>query len=128
MPPCSKISKSRWKACEVSEIKLRFGLPEASLSALQAVLSRHPRVAEARIYGSRAKGNHRPGSDIDLTLLGPELSAQDLLRIEIEIEELGLPYAVDLSLFDQIDSAGLRSHIERVGQVFFRPDQCNSSW
>lgn len=109
------------------ETELRFGLPETSLSALQSVLSRHSRVMEARIYGSRAKGNHRPGSDVDLTLFGPALNDRDLLRIEIEIEALGLPYSVDLSLFDQIEDAALRSHIDRIGQVFFRSDQGDRS-
>lgn len=103
----------------VPELASLFGLPSASISALRSVLARHPGVEGARIYGSRAKGNYRPGSDIDLTLLGGELTQDDLLRIEVEIEALGLPYQVDLSLFDHIENLALRDHIERVGQVFF---------
>jgi predicted nucleotidyltransferase len=83
------------------------------------VLERHPGVEVARLYGSRAKGNYRPGSDIDLTLLGSGLTSGDLLKIEIEVEALGLPYQVDLSLYDQIEDPALRDHIERIGLIFF---------
>ena len=96
-----------------------FGLSPASILRLQGVLAGNARVEQARIYGSRAKGNYRPGSDIDLCLFGAGLTADDLLKIEVEIEALGLPYQVDLSLFAQIEDPALRSHIERIGQVLF---------
>ncbi|MDB5848469.1 MAG: hypothetical protein JWP29_2221 [Rhodoferax sp.] len=85
-----------------------------------AVLERHPGVEAARIYGSRANGSYRPGSDIDSTLFGSRLTSGDLLWIEVEIEALGLPYQVDLSLYDQIDDPAVRDYIERIGQVFFK--------
>ena len=97
-----------------------FGLPAASVFALRAVLARHAQVRKADIYGSRAKGNFRPGSDIDLTLFGDSLSARELLAIEVAIDALDLPYKVDLSLFDQIEDPALRSHIERIGKPFYR--------
>lgn len=98
------------------EAQGRFGLPSATLEALRAVLARHAKVSRAEIYGSRAKGTQRPGSDIDLTLFGPLLQAADLLAIEAAIDGLNLPYRVDLSLYSQIDDPGLRAHIDRVGQ------------
>ena len=100
----------------------RFGLPTASVAALQAVLMRFPRVERAEIYGSRAEGNYRHGSDIDLTLFGEALTQDDLLKIEGEFDGLPLPYRVDLSLHAQIDDPALRAHIERIGQVFYCRD------
>ncbi|MBS3936197.1 MAG: nucleotidyltransferase domain-containing protein, partial [Sulfuritalea sp.] len=78
-----------------------------------------PAVEKAVIYGSRAKGNHRPGSDIDLTLFGAGLDLDMLGQIAARLDESPIPYRVDLSLFSQIDHAGLREHIERVGRVFY---------
>lgn len=98
------------------EVLARFGLPKATLEALQAVLARHAEVTRAVVYGSRAMGTHRPGSDIDLTLHGSALKASDLLAIEVEIDGLDLPYRVDLSIYSQIDDPALRAHIDRVGQ------------
>jgi predicted nucleotidyltransferase len=87
------------------------------------VFARHPEVKKAVLYGSRAKGTHRPGSDIDLTLFGVALTYTQLDRIETEIDDLLLPYTVDLSLHTQIDNADLLEHIQRVGQLFYQHDE-----
>jgi uncharacterized protein len=74
------------------------------------------------IYGSRAKGNYRPGSDIDLTLFaaeGREIGHRELGDILDEVDDLLLPYTMDLSVFAQLNHAPLREHIERVGKVFY---------
>lgn len=92
-----------------------MGLPPSVLSQLRGVFARYPQIEKVLVYGSRAKGNFRPGSDIDLSLIAPSLSLTDLLRMETEIDDLLLPYKVDLSLFHQIENPDLREHILRVG-------------
>lgn len=99
---------------------VHFGLPTSTVEKISGVLSRHPNVEKAVIYGSRAKEIHRPGSDIDLTLHGSELGWRDQVRIMGELDDLLLPYLIDLSVFSMIDNPDLREHIERVGQVFYR--------
>jgi uncharacterized protein len=96
-----------------------FGLPAATLDVIRGILAEVPAVKKAVIYGSRAKGTHRPGSDIDLTLLGDALDLETLGQIAARLEESPIPYQVDLSVFNLIDHAGLREHIERVGQTFY---------
>jgi len=98
-----------------------FGLPPATLSTMRQILADFPAVQKAIIYGSRAKGTYRPGSDIDLTLLGDALDLDTLGRISTRLDESPIPYQVDLSIFKLINHAGLREHIERVGQVFYQP-------
>ncbi|NOT83537.1 MAG: nucleotidyltransferase domain-containing protein [Methylococcaceae bacterium] len=100
----------------------RYGLKESTISAIQDVLKQHHEVQQALLYGSRAKGNYRNGSDIDLTLLGDGLTYATLNRIETEIDDLLLPYSFDLSLYAQIDNADLLDHIARVGQAFYQRD------
>ncbi len=100
----------------------RFGLSDSTICRLHRVLARHPHVQRAVIYGSRAKGNYRPGSDIDLTLFatpGQTISHQELADILDEADDLLLPYTLDLSAFAQLTHDALREHIERVGQVFY---------
>ena len=87
---------------------------------MQNILMRHPHVEQAIIYGSRAKGTHHPGSDIDLTLIGTDLSYKDLLQIMQELYESPIPYHVDVSIFDNISDASVRDHIQRRGQVFYQ--------
>lgn len=100
----------------------RFGLSARVIGQIHGVLARHPKVQRAVIYGSRAKGNYRPGSDIDLTLFagaGEEICHQELADILDEVDDLLLPYTLDLSAFAQLTHPQLREHIERVGQVFY---------
>ena len=86
---------------------------------MQAVFARYPQVEQAILYGSRAKGTFRNGSDIDLTLKGDNLTHRELAKIELELDDLSMPYKIDLSLFRQIDNPNLIEHIGRVGVVFY---------
>lgn len=104
------------------EGQTRFGLKESTIAAINAVFAKYPGIERAVLYGSRAKGTHRPGSDIDLTLIGEAMTYQELQRMENEIDDLLLPYMVDLSLHLQIDNPDLLAHIERVGVVFYNKE------
>ncbi len=97
-----------------------FGLPSPAIEKICGVFARHPQVERAVLYGSRAKGNYQNGSDIDLTLQGEGISFGDLLVMMNELDELLLPYTIDLSIFDMLEHAPLREHIERAGQEFYR--------
>lgn len=90
-------------------------LPPAAADALEAVLQQHPQVRRAVLYGSRALGRQRPGSDIDLSLEGIGLDQRLLARIEAELDERLLPWRFDLCIRPQLHSAELIAHIERVG-------------
>lgn len=97
----------------------RFGLPALTVVKLQNLFANYPLVEKAVLYGSRAKGNYKNGSDIDLTLYGDGLGLNELLTINSEIDDLLLPYSIDLSLFERLKTPSLREHIERVGIVFY---------
>ncbi len=92
-----------------------FGLPVATLDKLNSVFAQHGAIESVLIYGSRAKGNYRPGSDIDLTIKGSEIPFEEFMRIEDQIDNLMLPYSVDLSQYRQIGNEELIAHIDRVG-------------
>lgn len=95
------------------------GLPHATISRIQEVLSHFPNIDQAVLYGSRAKGTYKAGSDIDLTLYGDTLTIQNLSAISSELDDLLLPYTIDLSLFSMLNNADLREHIGRVGKIFY---------
>ncbi|MEI8243643.1 MAG: nucleotidyltransferase domain-containing protein [bacterium] len=89
------------------------------MAAIQAVFAQYPAVEEVVLYGSRAKGTFKPGSDIDLTIREHGMSLDDVLRLETQLDDLLLPYKVDLSLFRQIQHAPLLEHIQRAGVSFY---------
>lgn len=103
----------------IEERKL-YGLPLQTVEKIQTVFKAHPQVEQVVIYGSRAKGCAEAGSDIDLTMMGEKLSNQELLHIEMELDELMLPYTIDLSCFHSIKNVDLLEHIRRKGKTFYQ--------
>ncbi len=98
---------------------MNHGLSAATVAQIHGVLAQHPEVEQAILYGSRAKGNFKRGSDIDLTLTGRDLTASILRLIEEELDDLLLPYEFDLSRLRDLSHERLRAHIQRVGVVFY---------
>ncbi len=97
-----------------------FGIEEDTLQKIRTVLAHHPQVQKATLYGSRAKGTHKAGSDIDLTLQGgDDLTLQVLYKIMQELDDLLLPYTIDLSICSMINDPALTEHIQRVGMTFY---------
>jgi predicted nucleotidyltransferase len=105
---------------------MKFGLSENTIERICAVLARYSQIEQAILYGSRAKGNYRRGSDIDLTLMGADLTLRVLYNIMDELDELLLPYTIDVSLYATISDAEVRAHIERVGVVFYRKGEAEA--
>jgi len=98
---------------------MNHGLSECTVARIRGVFARFPAIESAILYGSRAKGNFKPGSDIDLALCGTGLDADTHARIADALDELLLPYTIDLALYADIDHAPLREHIDRVGVLFY---------
>jgi uncharacterized protein len=99
---------------------MKYGLTDETVAKLQGVLARYPQVEKATLYGSRAKGNFKTGSDIDLTLHGQSLDHDLHCQIAAELDDLNLPYTIDLSIFHQLTHRELIEHIQRVGQSFYQ--------
>lgn len=98
---------------------MEFGLKDMEIKALREVLASVPEVEEAIIYGSRARGTNRKSSDIDMTLKGDKLTYLQLALLDAKIDDLYLPYFVDLSLYSMIKSVDLIASIEREGKVLY---------
>lgn len=99
---------------------MKYGLKDQTIQKILEVLATFPEVDEAILYGSRAKGNFRPGSDFDLTLKGNNLNLSIMNKISMILDDLLLPYTIDLSNYHQIDNTDLIDHIQRVGILFYK--------
>ena len=102
---------------------MRFGLSDTVISELQGVCRRHQNIQELLIFGSRAKGNYRERSDLDVAAIGNNLDYNQLLSILIEIDDLELLYQVDLLDYQKHADTPIGEHIDRVGQVFYQSVQ-----
>jgi|TARA_R110001583_G_scaffold73737_1_gene205021 predicted nucleotidyltransferase len=97
-----------------------FGLSDINISKINSVFARFPSLNKVVIYGSRAKGNYKVGSDIDLMLFGDNFTHKDLLHISFELDELLTPYQFDLSIYSQVESNDLLEHVNRIGKIFYQ--------
>ena len=96
------------------------GIPESTLRTLEAIFKKYPGIKQVVLYGSRAKGNYRNGSDIDMTLKTDNtFTRSDLLAIAGDFEDSDMPYFVDVLIYDEISNPDLKAHIDRVGKILY---------
>ena len=98
---------------------MHFGLKENIINQINSVFEKRKCIEKVIIYGSRAKGNYKPGSDIDLTLIGKKINLQELNKIDLLLDDLLLPWIFDLSIYRYIHNPDLIEHINRKGKIFF---------
>ena len=96
-----------------------MGLNGEEINSIIAVFSKYENIEQVILYGSRAKGNFKPASDIDLTLLGSNISLSQINEIESEMDELLLPYKIDISAYSQIENPNLKTEIRQTGMLLY---------
>lgn len=99
---------------------MNHGLSQRSINTMHNIFGKYESLRRVILYGSRAMGNYKNGSDIDITLeVDDGFTDFDLLHICGELSESDLPYFVDCSILSQISNPDLKDHIARIGQVFY---------
>lgn len=99
---------------------MKFGLDNNIIDNIKKIFVKYPQVNFAVLYGSRAKGNFRPGSDIDITLKGNNIDLNILSAISNDLDDLLTPYKFDISVYSNISNPDLIGHIERVGVEIYK--------
>jgi predicted nucleotidyltransferase len=107
------------KRCSLFVFNMLYGLKVSELEKLNALFAKNEQVESVILYGSRAKGNYKPFSDVDITLKGESLTRKDINRISLAIDDLLLPYQFDVSIFHTLKNKELIEHVERVGIVIY---------
>jgi predicted nucleotidyltransferase len=98
-----------------------YGISETSFHLLVQTFVKYPQVEEVLLFGSRAKGNYKKGSDIDLAIIGEQCSASLALTLQSYMnEELPIPYMVDVLDYQSLNHQELRDHIDRVGVKLYK--------
>lgn len=95
------------------------GLAPETVARITTVLAHFPAVQSAVLFGSRAKGNAKPGSDIDLALSGGNLDWRVVGQIYDALDDLLLPYSFSLIQLDVATDPEVADHIARVGIPIF---------
>ncbi|MGE0681691.1 MAG: nucleotidyltransferase domain-containing protein [Candidatus Binatia bacterium] len=99
--------------------ELTNGLSRGVLAELQAVFARYPTIERVLLFGSRATGFAKPGSDIDLAVIAPRMSQREFSRLWNELEDLPLVYTLDILHWDQLAQEALKDKILTEGKVLY---------
>ena len=102
---------------------MTFGLRDGDLHYIVQTLGLFPEIKGAYIFGSRAKGTYKPGSDIDIAITGKDISFSTIARLHALLEDEGpLPYLIDVVHYENIKNQDLKAHIDRVGKLIYRAE------
>jgi predicted nucleotidyltransferase len=89
------------------------GLSEEILDGLKTALEETPHLEKAAFFGSRARGDHKPQSDIDIAIFGANIMEKDLAALHMRLEGLPILYKIDLVHYDSLKDEKLKKLIDR---------------
>lgn len=99
---------------------MRNGLSARDTATIHDIFRKYPEVTQVHLFGSRAKGAHKPGSDVDLAIMNVDVSAETVCAIKNDFEESDLPYLFDLVHYPSLNHKEFKDHINRVGTAFYK--------
>ncbi|MDP1725441.1 MAG: nucleotidyltransferase domain-containing protein [Bacteroidota bacterium] len=96
-----------------------FGLSARDMKTIESILNQFPEIKQIQVFGSRANGSYKPGSDIDFVILDEELNDRRLMKLKEAFDESSLPFHVDIIHYPALTNEELKKHIDRVGVPIF---------
>ena len=105
----------------------KYGILVSDMEDIVSILSAIPKTEKVVLFGSRAKGNFEPGSDIDISWMGDGLGFEDVVKAGLEYDKLFLPYKLGLIIYSQISEPALMEHIRRGGVVLYEKHSITNS-
>ena len=98
---------------------MNFGLKQRDIDNIQKALHQFPEIEQGLVFGSRAKGNSKPGSDIDLAVKGSEVTPETIASLRSMLNDMPLPYFFDVIDYKTITNQDLTDHINRVAKTIY---------
>ncbi|MEO6150132.1 MAG: nucleotidyltransferase domain-containing protein [Mucilaginibacter sp.] len=99
---------------------METGLSKRDVDTIVNIFRRYPEINLVHLFGSRAIGNYKNGSDIDLAIMNSGVKETIIKKIKSELEESSIPYFVDLINYPALEHQPLRTHIDEFGVVFYK--------
>lgn len=96
-----------------------FGLKESIIETIKKVLVNYEEIEKASVFGSRARGDYKKTSDIDLAIFSPNISSTRLNMLRDDIDMLDIIYKVDIVHFESLTKEGLIENIKDEGVVIY---------
>ena len=104
----------------------KYGLLTTDIEKIISIFKSNSKIENVILFGSRAIGTYKPGSDIDIAIKGTDIKLNDILNINAELDHLSSPYKFDIVIYSRITESALTDHIKRVGISLFKRSEPNS--
>lgn len=99
---------------------MSYGLRDSDLDCIVAALRKHPEIEKAILFGSRAKGTFKPGSDVDIAIAGDEITFSTIAHLHAELEgESPMPYFFDILDYSHVKNQEIRENVDRAGILIY---------
>lgn len=97
-----------------------YGLLDRDISYIVKAVQDVESIKSVILFGSRAMGNYKKGSDIDLALVGEGITQQEIYKVfDLLNEVYPVPYFFDIVHYENITNEELRTHINTLGKVIW---------
>lgn len=97
-----------------------FGFLESDIILILEAIKKFPEIKKASIYGSRAIGKNKKGSDVDIAIFGKKILHQTSIKLSVILnQELPLPYFFDITNYNSITNKELKKHIDTFGKTIY---------
>lgn len=98
-----------------------YGLLDRDFKFILEIIDKYSEIEEVIIFGSRAMGNYKKGSDVDVALKGEKVDRKTVIRFSDDLnEEYPLPYFFDVVSYREISNEALKKHIDRIGKSIYK--------
>ena len=98
---------------------MKYGLSAEIINQLQTVFQGYADIESVYMFGSRAAGTFRDGSDIDLAVIAPAMTDSTFTALWNEVDALPLVFKVDCIHFEQLENKVLKKKILEQGVQFY---------
>lgn len=99
------------------ELNPATGLSPQITGWLRAEVQRFPDVRGAYLFGSRARGDYSPRSDIDIAIDAPDMSEERFAQLWSAIDGLPIAFPLDCLWLQALPDSPLKSQIARDGRA-----------
>ena len=104
----------------------KYGLLTTDIEKMISIFKSNSKIENVILFGSRAIGTYKPGSDIDIALKGTDIKLNDILNINADLDNISTPYKFDIVIYSRITESALTDHIKRVGISLFKRSKLNT--
>ena len=95
---------------------MKYGLSDENYLKIKIVINKFPKY-KFKIFGSRARGDYKYNSDIDIAVLG-NVTENDEFLILNELDLIDMAYTIDIVFVKKIEKQSLIDSILKEGVDF----------